>query len=321
MLSLRAHAIISGGILAAMLLLGWGASALQSAGIPKDPARMETPMKILFFALFVLFAFSMVPTMVKLFVAGQSVIGNADKPLVGFVGRHQAGVTWALWIVWVAGLSVAMPAMMRAGFFSASPQSDSRDRELAEQIARMPVDGTLVAAPGMTVARMLGESSLKINPDVPGKPVYAGGAIFNFRIAGTGIELPRCRYYFIDTYTADPARIRGINVGTSQAKMTRAEVDAADAALRAKLKADGWLAGHEVYRTEEDRALHGGRLRGEAGRVWLKGDVVMAIERRRLDDPVEGEGADAGEWIQFIDLRTRRDYPSIERYEFEAAGT
>jgi len=322
--------MISGGLLLLIIAMGWGGTALQAAGIVTDPQRLETPIKIIFFTLFIAFAFSVIPTMVKLFVAGQASIGNADRAPVRFIERHQGGVVLSIWAIWIAGFAVALPTMIRSGFFTnsdaTSTNAASSDDEIARRIARMPVQGTLVAAPGMNVDQMLRASSLKIdkgsNAAIPNLPVYSGGAIFNFRVAGTGIEFPRCRYYFVTTYTGDRSRIESINVGTAQAKMTRAQLDAANAALRARLKADGWLTGHEVYRDEQDRQLHGGRTRGEEGKLWLKGDTTLDIEQRRLDDPQPGEDpATAGQWIQFVELWARKDYPFIDRYLFAPPHT
>jgi hypothetical protein len=90
---------------------------------------------------------------------------------------------------------------------------------------------------------------------------------------------------------------------------------AADVELRARLVDDGWLAGHEVYRTEDDRALHGGAERGPEGDMWLKDGVVLDIERKRMDDAVAGEAEHAGEFIQVISLWSQADYPFIERFE------
>src|SRR5262249_17601431 len=106
-------------------------------------------------------------------------------------------------------------------------------------------------------------------------------------------------------------------IGTSHAKLARAALDKANAELQARLAADGWLTGHEEYRTEEDRQLHGGKTRGESGWLWLKGETALHIMSRRMDDPKPGEGAAiAGEWIQYVDLWERKDYPSIERFVF-----
>lgn len=157
--------------------------------------------------------------MVKIFLAGQASIGNAEKGPIRFIEAHQVGVIWGFWLLWVAGLAVALPTMVRTGFFTDLGGSDGAksagDQELAREIARMPVQGTLVAAPGMTSAEMIGGSSLKTNPAVPGEAVYAGGAIFDFWVAGTAIDFHRCRYYYVTTYAGDREHIEAINIGTS----------------------------------------------------------------------------------------------------------
>jgi hypothetical protein len=66
--------------------------------------------------------------------------------------------------------------------------------------------------------------------------------------------------------------------------------------------------------------LHSGASRGPEGALWLKNDIVLSINMRRMDDAVPGEDANiAGKWIQFISLWSRSDYPSIERYVFAPA--
>jgi hypothetical protein len=163
--------------------------------------------------------------------------------------------------------------------------------------------------PGTKNARLPAQ---EINP----LPI-AGGAIFDFEIAGTGFVVPNCRYYFVSSYTHDPQRVEAINVGTSPHKVSKAEVEQANAAIRARLKAEGWLTGHEEYRDEEDQILHEGKTRGPEGTTWLKDHVVLDIANRRMDDEVPGEDkATAGEWIQYRDVWPRKDYPGIERLVF-----
>jgi hypothetical protein len=324
MFSLRTHALITGGLFALIVAMAIVGNALQASGIVTHPEALQTPMRIVFFSIFIVFAFSLVPTLVKLFVAGQGGIGNADKGFIQLIARHQVGVIVAIWGIWILGIAVALPTMIGGGFFTdlgsgTSPTTsgaDNSDAKIAREIAATPVQGTLVVAPGMTVAEMRSGSSLKID-QAAGLPVYAGGAIFNFRIAGTVVEFSRCRHYYITTVTKDPSRIDSINIGTAQAKMTRAELGAANAEVRARLKADGWETGHEVYRDAEDQQLHGGASRGPEGKLWLKGDTVLYIEGRRIDDPEPGEdSATAGAWIQYVDLSTRENNPNIDRYVF-----
>jgi hypothetical protein len=172
----------------------------------------------------------------------------------------------------------------------------------------------------MPVAEMLAQSTLKLvgggKPNVP----FAGGAVFDFRVAGTDTVFHHCRYYFISTLTKDPARIEALSIGTSPRKYSRGELDAADAAMQKQLKAGGWLAGHEEYRTPENQQLHSGATRGPEGWVWLKNGTVLSILVKRMDDPVPGEDtATAGQWIQFIDLWPEATYPGREFLVFQPA--
>jgi hypothetical protein len=175
-----------------------------------------------------------------------------------------------------------------------------------------------VVEPGMSVDDMKRRSTFKIKGSADS--VFAAGGVFDIAIGDSGLTLPDARYYFITTSSKDRAHIDMMSIGTSSRKGTRAELEAANAALRARLAAGGWLAGHEVYRDEQDRTLHGGASRGPSGAVWRKGDTVLHILERRIDDNAKaGDPIDAGEWIQFVDLGRRYNWPGIERYVFEPA--
>jgi hypothetical protein len=103
----------------------------------------------------------------------------------------------------------------------------------------------------------------------------------------------------------------------SPEKGSKASVDAADAALRHELERDGWLAGHEVYRTAESQRLHGGEKTGPEGRQYLKEGIVFSINRNRMDEAQSNEDpATAGKWIQYIELWPADSYPGFERLVF-----
>jgi hypothetical protein len=244
--------------------------------------------------------------MVKLVLAGQVAIGNGDVGIVRAVAAHQTGIVIGFWLFLCLGLAIAIPAAIQDGFFGPVPAA-----------ALGPSQGTLVAAPGMSVEDMQRLSSLKVkgSPD----SVFADGGVFDITLGDTGFTLPGIRYYYITTSSKDRAHIDMMSIGTSSRKSSRAELEAANAALRARLSAAGWLAGHEVYRTEQDRTLHGGASRGPAGDVWMKGEVVLHILEKRMDDRKPDEARDAGEWIQFVDLGRRGRWPGFERYVFEPA--
>jgi hypothetical protein len=220
---------------------------------------------------------------------------------------HQTGVVVGFWLFLLAGLAIAIPAAIQDGFLDETPR----------QPVLGPSQSRLVVKPGMTVDDMRRLSSLKIK----GSPesVFADGGVFDFAIADTPTSFGGCRYYFISTYSKDRQHIEMMSIGTSSRKLSRAELEAANVAMRTKLSADGWLAGHEVYRDEQDRRLHGGASRGPAGTVWLKGDTVLHMLTRRMDDAKPGEAADAGAWIQYVELGQSAHWPGIERYAFEPA--
>jgi len=139
----------------------------------------------------------------------------------------------------------------------------------------------------MPVGRMISDSSIRVQrgseSELFSGAQYGGAAIFNYHIAGSAITFPRCRYYYITTYAARPSRIATINVGISSKKLSRAALDAANRDVRARLIADGWH---------------------RSGPLWVRSGTVLELRSRRLDNPVAGEdGANAGEWIAYVELR------------------
>jgi hypothetical protein len=166
---------------------------------------------------------------------------------------------------------------------------------------------------------MVKQSTLKLDLRYASSAISGGkDGDFDFTIPGTTLTFPHARYYFISTYTTDPKRVQAVNVGTSPEKMPLAGIDSADAALRARLAADGWLAGHEVYRDEADQRLHGGLTEGAEGRHWLKDGMVLVINRNRMDEERPGEDrSTAGEWIQYIELWPAKGYPGFQRLVFQ----
>lgn len=305
MLSLRAHALITGGVFAAMIVLAAIGNALHDQGLLTDSFQVQIGARVVFFALTLALFFSAIPLMVKLVLGAQVRLGNAARPAVRRLVARERWIVFAMWGFSALGLAIALPAAIRDGLFEPSTE------DLAAALAAAPSRGTLVARPGMLVAEIVRRSSLQ--PNI-GQNVMADETAFAFEIADTAISFPHCRYYLIGYEKDDPTRIDTMSVGTSSRAGSLAEIEAADAALRQQLVADGWLAGHEV--DEQARGVHGGQTERPIGRMWLKGDTVLVIEHRRLDDPKPGEAPGAGEWIQFVELGERAHWPRIERVLF-----
>ena len=317
MLSLRAHAIICASLFGALIGVALLGNALQAAGVIHDLGRFRTPFLVAIFALFIAAGLSAVPVMVKLVLGFQRAAGNENVPTVAGALKAEKWIVYGIWSLMATGAVVALPAAIQGGLFNPDGATNSPTAASPEDFG--PSSGTLVARPGMTLTDMVRASSLPIDPahQTTWTGSVVGGAVFDFRIAGTSITFPRCRYYFVATYTRNPQHIESINVGTSASTMSRTELDQANAVLRRRLAADGWLTGHEEFRNAEVRALHGGAARGPDGANWLKNGMVLDIGTRRMDDAAPGEDpATAGRWIQFVDLWPRDDYPSIDRYVF-----
>jgi len=306
MFSLKTHAVVTGALFAAIIVMAMVGNMLHDRGLLADSSANQFAARVIFFGLFLVFGFSCIPLLLKLFLAGQAAIGNGNLAIVRGMAAHQTGIVIGFWLFLCLCLAIAIPAAMQDGFLGSVPAAD---------IGRS--QGTLVVKPGMSVDEMHRQSSLKIKGSADS--VFADGGVFDFTVGDTGLTISGCRYYFITTSSKDRQHIDMMSIGTSNHKVSRSELEAANAALRARLAGDGWLAGHEVYRDAQDRILHGGAARGPAGAVWLKGETVLHILTRRMDDAKAGEARDAGEWIQFVDLARRDRWPGIERYVFEPA--
>jgi hypothetical protein len=318
MLSLRTHSLIFAGFLAAVILLGTGGNVLLAMGFGPEFERAQLVLRIVFFGLVLAAGFSLIPVMVKLVLGFHVAAGNASRAPMQFLAAQQNRIVWGFWALLAVGLAIAVPAAVEDGFLESGGPTAAGAVDLG------PSQGVLVALSGMSVDDMLRQSTLKIDgaePVAAGTPPdFAGGAVFDYRIPGSGITFHRCRYYFVSTESRDPRRIEAVSIGTSPRRLTRRQLDAANAEVRGQLKADGWLARHEEYRTAENQRLHGGATRSAEGWIWLKNDMVLHINMRRMDNPALGEDqATAGEWIQYVDLWPRAGYPGIDFLVFAPA--
>jgi hypothetical protein len=120
MLSLRAHALITGGLFAALIVLGWVGNLLDAAGlIPRGP-EIRLVSLIVFFGLSVALMFSAVPLMVQLILGFQVRLGNANRPLIRSLIAHRRMIVLVFWGLIALGLLIAIPAAIRDGAFDAT---------------------------------------------------------------------------------------------------------------------------------------------------------------------------------------------------------
>jgi len=125
MFSLKAHALITGGLFAGIVVTAMVGNILHDSGYLPDSSGAQLAAKVIFFTLFVAFGYSCIPLMVKLVVAGQVGIGNADVGIVRALAAHQGRLVIAFWVLITLGLAVAIPAAIYNGFFDAEPPTQT----------------------------------------------------------------------------------------------------------------------------------------------------------------------------------------------------
>lgn len=121
MFSLKTHAVITGALLATMIILAVAGNVLHDRGYLPDSSATQLAARVIFFALFLAFGFSCIPTMLKFFLAGQIAIGNGNVAIIRAIAAHQAGVVIGVWLFLALGLAIAVPAAIHDGFFDPTP--------------------------------------------------------------------------------------------------------------------------------------------------------------------------------------------------------
>ncbi|MBI4559114.1 MAG: hypothetical protein HY706_16135 [Candidatus Hydrogenedentes bacterium] len=117
---MRVFVIIAVSVMTIFLLSGLVTAYLESHGVntnPEGSSLAETVTKIVAFALFLLLGFSMVPIFLRLFIRGQTKIGNGDLWPIKLLRENEVRARVAIWLVFALGFLMALPAMIADGFF------------------------------------------------------------------------------------------------------------------------------------------------------------------------------------------------------------
>lgn len=112
--NVRVAAFIFAGSLLLTIVLGAIGNLVPPPKLPRPEVMRIAGMSI-FFALFLLMAFSAIPLMVEAVFAGRAGQG-IQVPV-----RVRAIAVWVLWGLMAAGLAIAIPFAASDGFFSSGP--------------------------------------------------------------------------------------------------------------------------------------------------------------------------------------------------------
>jgi len=314
-LSTKVFAVVFVAALCALLLFAITAAVLQRTAAFRDGVALETPVKIFVFAVFLAMGFSAMPLMLKLFLAGRRRIGNAAHPLVRLLADHETFVVVGFWAMCAVGLAIAIPFAIKDGFFGPAATA------WMEGALTGKSRGVLVANVGMTIDEIRQRSTLPVaeasRESLTGSARLIAEVVFDLQIGDTGTRFEGCRYYFVVTRPRGSVHVESMNVGVSPRAHARAEHDDEMRRTRERLTADGWAMGRFVYRRPEAQALHGGAKTGGEGFYWLKGEALLHLEPKRVDEEQRGEDPKtAGRWMLAVHSSERTTSSSYSGLEF-----
>jgi hypothetical protein len=293
------------GSVIAFIVWGVGRKLLIVRGVVRD-GEAGPVAKLVLFAVFFVFALSLMALALHAFIAGQGSIGNGEVRMVRLLREHEMGAILLFWGFLTIGLLVALPVMW-TDFFGFTPA-----------IGRS--QGRLVANVGMTLEAVAARSSLPLTLSEPNALTRSrrsvGDGVFDFEVAGSGLRFESCRYYWLETGDHDEPAIVHLNVGISPRKQPRSALAAERATVIARLKDAGWNAGHFEYSDPALVTLHGGTREGD-GSYWAHDDTLLIIRGKRVDESKRDEDpAVAGEFILYVELVPRRS-SNYERLIFD----
>ncbi|MGH8453162.1 MAG: hypothetical protein ACRES4_00210 [Nevskiales bacterium] len=120
---------------------------------------MKIPLlMIIWFGVFLAIGYGAVPLMIRLFVYLHTRIGNGGHWVIRWLDTHQWQMTWGVWAVFTLGLLIALPTMLREGFFTPPPDFPTRG-ETRPAGAQPPLEYQTRAAQQVlvTLTRLNGE--------------------------------------------------------------------------------------------------------------------------------------------------------------------
>jgi hypothetical protein len=268
------------------------AHLLILAGLPET--TVQNSLKVVIILLFCVFGFALIGLMIHVFVVLQGGIGNADVSMVRFLRENERRVTFGAWIFLGMGTLIAVPfALWDMGVQWKPP---------------LKPQGVLVADIGMTLDEVRKHSSLLLaktfTVQSSGQTYCIGEAAFDYQLGNSGMRFAKSRYYWMITGDGGDPKLSALNIGITPEKLPRHEFDDFKRQVRQRLKDDGWVPGHFVWKSKTDVEINHGVTTTGDGRYWKRGDTLLILEEKRMDDEKPGEDAGtAGEFILYLDLR------------------
>lgn len=117
-LNLKPYLIILTSVIMIFIVFGLLRNFVFQKQLVEWGEKNEPVMKAIVFAAFLICVAVAVPLFLKLFVTQLIRIGNGELPLVKSLRQNPMAVIYTVWIVFGLGLAMALPMMIKTGFFS-----------------------------------------------------------------------------------------------------------------------------------------------------------------------------------------------------------
>jgi hypothetical protein len=111
LITMRSSTIILISAMALLIASAIVGNYLESSGIltrEKLGQRGLIAVMLFYSGLFCIIVFSAVPVVFRLFIAGQSRIGNAGRPVIQWMQAHETIIVYAVWAFFTTGLLTAI---------------------------------------------------------------------------------------------------------------------------------------------------------------------------------------------------------------------
>jgi hypothetical protein len=114
----KTYLIVFGTTFALIIISAIIGNILEANGtLNKLGPNAVTVVKAFYFTLFCVLVLSIVPVVLRYFITMQIKIGNADFFMIQWLRAHEKGVVYGFWLFCLIGLCLAVPAVIKDGFF------------------------------------------------------------------------------------------------------------------------------------------------------------------------------------------------------------
>lgn len=115
-MNVKKYTIICAVSLSLIVVLSVIGGVLESSGMVAKESVGPLGIKIIlaiYFALFFILAYAVVPPFLRAFTTLQSAIGHGDFALIKSIQKNERKITYSLWAFFLLGIIIALPSLLK----------------------------------------------------------------------------------------------------------------------------------------------------------------------------------------------------------------